>query len=599
MGPLFGPITDAVGFSERDGLTHLEIQRRLREKIIELIGAFNNLNNHVRTSENALDTAYRTDMDALTAKAQDAADSAAAAIEAATGAINASDAHVAELIGTTPANETTTALSDFLTSLLTGDNSATDAIATLVEELFTGETSATLATLAGVFGKLSAVGWYAADHGVVGDGVTDDGPALNTFLNLAAAAGVPAILNADSVVLTNSPIMVPSNSRFNLNGATIKAGPTLGASQRVISIINKTNVQVYGGTIDGNLAAFATATEFRHGIHIGGSTDVAIWNMKSHHNKGDGIFVGDQEFGVSSRISIANTVCDSNYRQGMSITSVRGMTVTACDFINTAGTAPQAGVDVEPDQATDIIEGLRFVGCTMSGNAGAGLQILRQPAATTDQGDISVTDCSLVQNATEGLYTINARGVLVSGGNISYNASHGVLIAGTYGSKDISLTNVCVRKNGLDGVQVNGIFTNLRLMGLAVTDNSQTTALGASGISVTPLAGPSTGLTVIGCNSSGSRQWAGLRVGANVNGAVLVGNSLDGNGSGPSDYLDTASARVVITGKTNDSAQMVGPFTTAAPLAGGGSAPPATPEGYLSIMVNGNLYQVPCYHALV
>lgn len=53
-GRLFGPISDVVGFSERDGLTHLEIQRRMRAAILDLIASQNNTNAHIRTSENAI-----------------------------------------------------------------------------------------------------------------------------------------------------------------------------------------------------------------------------------------------------------------------------------------------------------------------------------------------------------------------------------------------------------------------------------------------------------------------------------------------------------------------------------------------------------------
>lgn len=48
-GRLFGPISDVVGFSERDGLTHLEIQRRMRTAILDVIAAVNTQNDRLRT----------------------------------------------------------------------------------------------------------------------------------------------------------------------------------------------------------------------------------------------------------------------------------------------------------------------------------------------------------------------------------------------------------------------------------------------------------------------------------------------------------------------------------------------------------------------
>ena len=48
-GALFGPISDIHGFSMRDGRTHLEIQEKMREKLLEVIAAQTNTNNYIRT----------------------------------------------------------------------------------------------------------------------------------------------------------------------------------------------------------------------------------------------------------------------------------------------------------------------------------------------------------------------------------------------------------------------------------------------------------------------------------------------------------------------------------------------------------------------
>ena len=55
---LFGPISDIQGFSMRDGLTHLEIQEKMRRAILDLIASQNTLVEHLRTAESDLQTAF-------------------------------------------------------------------------------------------------------------------------------------------------------------------------------------------------------------------------------------------------------------------------------------------------------------------------------------------------------------------------------------------------------------------------------------------------------------------------------------------------------------------------------------------------------------
>lgn len=69
-GRLFGPISDVTGFSERDGLTHLEIQRRMRQKLLELIAGFNTLTNHVTVGEEAINEKY-SQMEAILEEIQE------------------------------------------------------------------------------------------------------------------------------------------------------------------------------------------------------------------------------------------------------------------------------------------------------------------------------------------------------------------------------------------------------------------------------------------------------------------------------------------------------------------------------------------------
>jgi len=182
----------------------------------------------------------------------------------------------------------------------------------------------------------------------------------------------------------------------------------------------------------------------------------------------------------------------------------------------------------------------------MTGNTNAGLMLISRPTATVIQGDVSLVDCLLNDNASQGLYLYETQGASIVGGEISGNGNHGVLVGGAANTEDVSLIGVAIRKNGQAGIRTTGPFTNLRLTNLIVADNSDTTALAESGVNISPLSGASTGLTVIGCVSTGAKQWAGIRTNASVTGFTGISNVLTGNGSVPSEYLDATAGRVIV-----------------------------------------------------
>lgn len=54
----FGPISDVTGFSHKAGMTHLEIQERIRRTLNDLVAAFNNLVAHVNSRNGDLQSAF-------------------------------------------------------------------------------------------------------------------------------------------------------------------------------------------------------------------------------------------------------------------------------------------------------------------------------------------------------------------------------------------------------------------------------------------------------------------------------------------------------------------------------------------------------------
>src|ERR1039458_585216 len=90
--------------------------------------------------------------------------------------------------------------------------------------------------------------------------------------------------------------------------------------------------------------------EWRMGIALRGCRHVLIEGLRVESTGGDGFYVdGGGTFGWSEDITLRNCTAYDNHRQGLSVISVENLLVENCLFANTWGTAPEAGIDLEPD----------------------------------------------------------------------------------------------------------------------------------------------------------------------------------------------------------------------------------------------------------
>lgn len=96
-------------------------------------------------------------------------------------------------------------------------------------------------------------------------------------------------------------------------------------------------------------------TEHTAGISLGACSNVVVSNIISKHNMGDGfIIVGNSNFSQGIDLpakSISIDCCKAmyNHRQGLSIGHCDGVLINNCDFSFTKGTAPENGIDIEPN----------------------------------------------------------------------------------------------------------------------------------------------------------------------------------------------------------------------------------------------------------
>jgi hypothetical protein len=139
--------------------------------------------------------------------------------------------------------------------------------------------------------------------------------------------------------------------------AILKANATSSSRYYVLKCLKVSGVTILGGQIIGDRNIHTgTGGEWGMGIAVYGCDSVYIKYVTIKDCWGDGITMSSRASegapNPSTRIHLIGVVSDSNRRQGLTIAEVSGVTVDSCTFTNTNGTAPQDGIDLEPDSGT-------------------------------------------------------------------------------------------------------------------------------------------------------------------------------------------------------------------------------------------------------
>ena len=206
--------------------------------------------------------------------------------------------------------------------------------------------------------------------GAKGDGTTDDTSSIQTAFTSLKNINIPS---GTYMIDGTNPLIPSDNSKITLdNDATLKVITTAQDTYRAIHILNKNNVEISGGTIQGERATHTgSGGEWGVGIRIyGTSTNIYIHDITVKDTWGDGITVA-----TSGNVKTEHVHIDNARRNGYSIISVNEF-ISNDDIIeNTGGTNPQAGVDIEPDTASNILTNVVFNNLMTKNNLGGGMLI--------------------------------------------------------------------------------------------------------------------------------------------------------------------------------------------------------------------------------
>ena len=110
----------------------------------------------------------------------------------------------------------------------------------------------------------------------------------------------------------------------------------------------------YGARLCMNKADYQSdayeAAEWRMCLDFMGCSKICIEGLSLEDSGGDGIYLGaTKEQPWCADVTIRNVVCSNHHRQGISVISAVNLLIENCTLTGTSGTAPQAGIDLEPN----------------------------------------------------------------------------------------------------------------------------------------------------------------------------------------------------------------------------------------------------------
>ena len=231
--------------------------------------------------------------------------------------------------------------------------------------------SAAFASVAGECVNASSFGWNAEDSTAALQAAFDSG-AKKVVIDRQAGDWI-----ARPLFITNSNIEV-----VVADGVTLKAkrGEFYGQKDCLLKIDgNVSNIVLRGegtATLKMNKADYHDPnqnyahSEWRHTVSVLNAQNITVRNLTILSSGGDGIYLNGPK-----GVLLENLVLRDHHRQGMSPISVSDMMVRRCLFNDTFGTAPNCGIDMEPNKEHNKFVNVVYEDCEFNGNAAHGIDI--------------------------------------------------------------------------------------------------------------------------------------------------------------------------------------------------------------------------------
>lgn len=192
------------------------------------------------------------------------------------------------------------------------------------------------------------------------------------------------------------------------DGCTIiaKKGIFLDTGDCLLSINDCENIEIegYNAVLQMQKKDYMSSSyekgQWRHGISLRRSRNIRISGLEIRETGGDGIYIGQNKTEmVCENIELIDLKLEENYRQGVSVISVRNFVMNNCTVRGTRGTLPMAGIDFEPNSGLYGFTGCVIKNCTFMNNSGPGILVyLKKLTPNHPFTDIQIENCISKKN---------------------------------------------------------------------------------------------------------------------------------------------------------------------------------------------------------
>ncbi|MBU0607624.1 MAG: right-handed parallel beta-helix repeat-containing protein [Armatimonadetes bacterium] len=207
-----------------------------------------------------------------------------------------------------------------------------------------------------------------------------------------------------------TPIKLVANQEITFEqGVEVlaKADEFKGGNDSLFSASLAENISLigYGATLRMRRADYDDATRYKHAewrmvLKLLSCTNIRIYGLTLAESGGDGIYLGTAQRGVTNKnIHIKDVICDKNYRQGISVITAEDLLIENTILRDTAGTAPQAGIDFEPNNPDEKVVNCVMRNCLAENNNSWGYVAYLPPLrATSAPVGLRLENCKAVGN---------------------------------------------------------------------------------------------------------------------------------------------------------------------------------------------------------
>lgn len=216
-------------------------------------------------------------------------------------------------------------------------------------------------------------------------------------------------------------IQLRDNVRLQFEpGVILKAQPNNVDRAYMFNCDGVSNVEICNGWFIGerDKHTFTSGTdEHNFGISLSGSQQVTVRGCMVSDFTGDGICIAG---GSATDIVLCDVVVTKNRRQALSIIGGNYVSLYDSEFSYTYGTAPENGIDIEPDSASTSSSNITIDNCIIKGNEGLGIQINNHESTAITSTVIQ--NCLISYNRWNGIGYQTSNGGSITGGSIIGNA---------------------------------------------------------------------------------------------------------------------------------------------------------------------------------